>query len=78
MAGRLTMGYRVFHSKNEFARGKSHVNGIECFWSYCKRRLSKFNGFKENKFALNLKECEFRYNYGQKDLYNILLNIVKI
>ena len=23
--------YRVFHSENEFARGKSHVNGIECF-----------------------------------------------
>ena len=21
--------YRVFHSANEFARGKSHVNGIE-------------------------------------------------
>ena len=21
--------YRVFHSENEFARGKSHVNGIE-------------------------------------------------
>ena len=26
--------YRVFHSANEFARGKSHVNGIESFWSY--------------------------------------------
>ncbi len=70
--------YRVFHSKNEFARGKSHVNGIECFWSYCKRRLNKFNGFKEDKFILNLKECEFRYNHGQKDLYDILLNIIKI
>ena len=23
--------YRVFHHENEFARGKSHVNGIECF-----------------------------------------------
>jgi transposase-like protein len=23
--------YRVFHCKNEFARGKSHVNGIEAF-----------------------------------------------
>ena len=36
--------YRVFHSENEFARGKSHVNGIECFWSYAKRRFAKFNG----------------------------------
>jgi len=24
--------YRVFHSHNEFARGKSHVNGIEGFY----------------------------------------------
>ena len=39
--------YRVFHSHNEFARGKCHVNGIESFWSYCKRRLSKFNGMKK-------------------------------
>ncbi len=25
--------YRVFPSENEFARSKSHVNGIENFWS---------------------------------------------
>ena len=36
--------YRVFHHENEFARRKSNVNGIECFWSYAKSRLSKFNG----------------------------------
>ena len=26
--------YRVYHSKDEFSRGKSHVNGIESFWSF--------------------------------------------
>ena len=36
--------YRVFHCENEFSRGKSHVNGIENFWSFAKRRLAKFNG----------------------------------
>jgi len=55
--------YRVFHSKDEFVRGKSHVNGIESFWSFCKRRMSKFNGITPHKFHLHLKECEFRYNY---------------
>ena len=25
--------HRVFHSNGEFVRGKSHVNGIESFWS---------------------------------------------
>ena len=52
--------YRVFHHENEFARGKSHVNGIECFWSYTKRRLSKFNGLTDAKFILLLKENEYK------------------
>lgn len=55
--------YRVFHSENEFARGKSHVNGIECFWSYAKRRMSKFNGLTNENFVLHLKESECRYNH---------------
>ena len=54
--------YRVYHAHNEFARGKCHVNGIESFWSYCKRRLAKFNGMNNDKFILHLKECEFRCN----------------
>ena len=35
--------YRVYHSKDEFARGKCHVNGVESFWSFAKRRMAKFN-----------------------------------
>ena len=53
--------YRVYHSHNEFARGKSHVNGIESFWSFAKRRMAKFNGLTDEKFYLHLKECEFRF-----------------
>ena len=34
--------YRVYHNNDEFARGKTHVNGIESFWSYTKRRLSEW------------------------------------
>ena len=49
--------YRVFHSENEFVRGKSHVNGIENFWSFAKRRLAKFNGCSSAVFVLHLKEC---------------------
>lgn len=54
--------YRIYHSKNEFARGKNHVNGIESFWSYTKRRLNKFNGIQKTKFLLHLKESEYRWN----------------
>ena len=69
--------HRVFHSHNEFARGKCHVNGIESFWSYCKRRLAKFNGLTDEKFILHLKESEFRFNNRKQNLYKILLEIIR-
>lgn len=65
--------YRVYHSKDEFVRGKAHVNGIESFWSYTKRRLAKFNGLTDDKFNLHLKESEFRWNMRDKKMYNYLL-----
>jgi transposase-like protein len=65
--------YRVFHSKDEFVRGKSHVNGIESFWSFTKRRLAKFNGLRDEMFYLHLKESEFRFNNRHNDIYVILL-----
>ena len=78
--GLILNGYthhRVFHSKNEFARGKNHVNGIESFWSYSKRRLAKFNGLTDEKFILHLKESEFRFNNRKQNLYKILLKIIR-
>ena len=70
--------YRVYHSQNEFSRGKNHVNGIECFWSYAKRRLAKFNGIASSKFVLYLKECEFRFNNQNDDIFEIICkNILK-
>lgn len=77
--GLLLNGYthhRVHHSKNEFVRGKNHVNGIEAFWSFAKRRLAKFNGIACHKFNLHLKECEFRFNYRNQNLYDKMLEIV--
>ena len=69
--------YRVFHSENEFARGKNHVNGIENFWSFAKRRLSKFNGCSSDKFVIHLKESEWRYNHRNDDLVKELTRILK-
>lgn len=66
--------YRVFHSKNEFVRGKSHINGIEAFWSFAKRRLAQFNGIKDDKFILHLAECQFRYNNRGRNLTGVLVN----
>lgn len=69
--------YRVFHSENEFARGKSHVNGIENFWSFAKRRLAKFNGCASAAFVLHLKECEWRYNHRNEDLLPLLKKLYR-
>lgn len=69
--------HRVYHSKDEFVRGKCHVNGIESFWSYAKRRLSKFNGLTDHKFYLHLKECEFRFNNRDQNLEKTLWKMVK-
>jgi len=66
--------YRVKHSENEFARGYNHINGIENFRGLCKVRLSKFRGVHKHTFILHIKECEFRYNCRNKNLYLILLS----
>ena len=69
--------YRVFHSKNEFVRGKCHINGIESFWSYAKRRMTKFNGFADHKFFLHLKESEFRFNNRNENIYSLLIKSIR-
>ena len=62
----------------KFARWKSHVNGIEAFWSFAKRRMIKLNGIRADKFHLHLKECEFRYNYRNKKEEALRLLLTKI
>lgn len=70
--------FRVNHGANEFARGEHHINGIESFWSYAKRRLQKFNGIATNTFYLHLKETEFRFNHRRDNLYLELLRLLRL
>jgi transposase-like protein len=69
--------YRVQHAKDEFANRKSHINGIESFWSLAKTRLTRFRGMNPNTFYLHLKECEFRFNHRQNNLYLLMLAVFK-
>ncbi len=69
--------FRVSHGANEFARGSVHVNGIESFWSYAKRRLAQFNGVPSRTFYLHLKETEFRFNHCHQNLYKALLSLLR-
>jgi transposase len=70
--------YRVKHGDNEFALGHNHINGIENFWGLCKVRLAKFRGMSKNTFYLHIKECEFRYNNRNKNIYLILLKNLRV
>ncbi|HLI63847.1 MAG TPA: IS1595 family transposase [Terriglobales bacterium] len=76
--GLVDMGYqkhlRVNHEAHPFAVRKNHVNGIESFWSFAKRRLAKFNGIPAHTFFLHLKETEFRFNHRRANLYRVLLD----
>ncbi len=61
-----------------FAENGIHINGIESFWSYAKRRHAKFNGLRKSSFPVFLKETEFRFNTRDKDLYKILLKSCRL
>lgn len=67
--------YRINHSK-EFVRNNNHINGIESFWSYVKRKMRKHNGIRKSQFYLYLKESEFRFNNRGKDIFKILTKLV--
>lgn len=79
--GLVDVGYskhfRVNHSDDVFAIGDIHINGIESFWSYAKRRLQKFNGVPTKTFYLHLKECEYRFNHRDENLQLLLLKLLE-
>ncbi len=63
--GLVDLGYghfRVERSKDEFARGRVHINAIEGSWDMSKVRLEKFKSLPKHTFHLHLKETEWRYN----------------
>lgn len=76
--GLVDVGYkkhfRIKHGQNKFASGKNHINGIESFWSFVKRRLEKFHGISKSTLNLHLQESEFRFDNRSKNMYQILLN----
>ena len=57
---------KVKHTENEFAKEDgTHINGVESFWSWTKRRLSKYNGMTKNQFSRYLIESEWRFNHRE-------------
>lgn len=58
------------------SRGKSQIDEIDLFWGMLKSRLIKFRGLNGSTLYLHVKETEFRYNYRDADLFEILMDIL--
>ena len=68
--GIATKGYvhrLVDHSQGYTAgRHRSHhINGLEGFWGYCKRRLAAKGGIRRERLPLYVAEYVWRYNHRQ-------------
>tara|TARA_B100000745_G_C20027690_1_gene349701 strand:+ start:73 stop:741 length:669 start_codon:yes stop_codon:yes gene_type:complete len=66
---------KYYNRPTRFADGGVHINGIEAFWSYTKRRLARFNGTRAN-FELHLKECEWRWRKDNATLEHELWKLL--
>ena len=70
----------VNHGEGEYSDGNgNHINGLEGFWGYLKRKLAARGGIRKEKLPLFLAEYVWRYNFRklsirdkQIKLYNLL------
>jgi transposase len=68
--------YRINESVTGVTRGKMHIDEIDMFWGMLKSRLIKFRGLNSGTLYLHVKETEFRYNYRESDLFELLMEIL--
>jgi transposase len=53
---------RVNHEET-LGKGPQHINGIENFWGFAKRRLKLYHGGYKRNFVLFIREMEYRFNH---------------
>jgi len=58
----------VDHSKKEYSNKKgNHINGLEGFWGYLKRKLAAKGGIRQQRLPLYLGEYVWRYNHRNQN-----------
>lgn len=81
--GLATKGYihrTVEHRKKEYTKGKNHINGLEGFWGYLKRKLAAKGGVQRKYLYFFLSEYVWRYNHRgmkTKEKVDRLLKLLK-
>ena len=69
--------HRRINHQEEFANGKNHINGIENFRGYAKRRMKAYHGGFKSNLRLFIREMEFRFNRrNDENALNYLRNIL--
>jgi transposase len=69
----------VEHSKGEYANKQgNHINGLEGFWGYLKRRLASKGGIRQEKLPLYLAEYVWRYNHRNFTIKQQIDKILKL
>ena len=54
----------VVHENHEYvSEGGNHINGLEGFWGYLKRKLAAKGGIRKERLKLYLAEYVWRYNH---------------
>lgn len=66
----------VEHGVKEYVRGKNHINGLEGFWGYLKRKLAAKGGVRRKYLGLFLGEYVWRYNHRDLDIKQQIKRIV--
>jgi len=57
----------VNHGEKQYSDGKgNHINGLEGFWGYLKRKLASKGGIRREKLPLYLGEYVWRYNHRKE------------
>ena len=69
--------FRVMQSREACDGKRPRINGTESFWGFAKGRLARFRGLKKEAAYLHVKECEFRFNHRQEDIYPLMLHLLR-
>ncbi|MFT3948627.1 MAG: hypothetical protein QM763_16815 [Agriterribacter sp.] len=68
--------YWIGTPQNNLLNQAGLASDIGSFWQHAKGRLLKFRGMSKKTLYLHLKECEFRYNFRNDELFPVLMNII--
>lgn len=69
----------VNHGEKQYSDGKgNHINGLEGFWGYLKRKLASKGGIRREKLPLYLGEYVWRYNHRKESDIMKVRRILKL